>query len=575
MAVLLAVLPLKTYAIFEPVSAFSDRETLPSSSTLKVWSAPVNFETSTGWEKMDLDLYADITGWHVKKAPYSFTVPDKARGEMAFTGDVSLSRQFPDASMVTGVRRGKSAIVYPVAFPKIQASLIVEARNDGIAYIIEWPKYPTLCDSQESLDIPISLSPEAGAGIYGFGAEKEPLSRNSGVYSKLEVANGEKKVFIRSPRVWDAIGASESISFVGSVEQISKVIPCSFFRRDEALYPIHADDVVSIYPAGNSDGPIQTTYNASGDTWANIIGAAGGSIGLSDTDGLLSVYRSDDESNKWRYVGMGGYCFDTGTELADNAVVDSASVFIFGFAKSGDANAQSATNVNLYGFTPAAPTLLVASDFSQRQSTAFSDAITYSSWLVDSANEFALNGDGIANISTTAYSCFSTRLTNDASGIAPSWYNNESCTLSGYFSEQAGTGSDPYIEITYHIPASSSSSSSTTSSAGSSYSFDSGTGTLMTNTGSLVGVVSVCDHYTIVSGTGSVLSGSTLVDVPVTTSICDQWSYGIKIPFVAYVFRANAGTLFTFGAWILMVIVGLWVLLKIAGWFFRLFTFRL
>lgn len=102
-----------------------------------------------------------------------------------------------------------------------------------------------------------------------------------------------------------------------------------------------------------------------------------------------------------------------------------------------------------------------------------------------------------------------------------------------------------------------------------------GSGTLLTTSGSLLFVNSYCDSWTVEEGTTQILDSSgSLINVQTTTPICDHWAYSIEIPFIAFTVKASAGTLFSFGIYMLLLYIVLKVLLKIASSFFGIFTTR-
>ena len=107
----------------------------------------------------------------------------------------------------------------------------------------------------------------------------------------------------------------------------------------------------------------------------------------------------------------------------------------------------------MYSSAPATDTAIVTGDYSTLGSTAFSTAITYAGFSTTGYNDFALNNDGIANISKTGISKFGARNANyDVANVDPA--TGSASLTSGmdtFAVEAAGTTTDPKLVVTYSV----------------------------------------------------------------------------------------------------------------------------
>lgn len=96
--------------------------------------------------------------------------------------------------------------------------------------------------------------------------------------------------------------------------------------------------------------------------------------------------------NIWRY----GFVFDT-SSLPDNAVVSSASITANVIDKTDQINAGS----YIVSFNPANPASVVAADYNDFGTTAYSDYVDTTNLTISAINTWTLNATGIAAISTS------------------------------------------------------------------------------------------------------------------------------------------------------------------------------
>ena len=123
---------------------------------------------------------------------------------------------------------------------------------------------------------------------------------------------------------------------------------------------------------------------------------------------------------------------------------------IYGYTKED--GASFAPDTNIFSSSPATNTDLVAGDFAQTGTVAFSTSISYANWSTTGYNDFTLNGSGLANIAKIGISKFCAKNKNyDVDGIAPTWSSNQGAAVNGYLADDTGTTRDPKLVVTYSV----------------------------------------------------------------------------------------------------------------------------
>jgi hypothetical protein len=125
----------------------------------------------------------------------------------------------------------------------------------------------------------------------------------------------------------------------------------------------------------------------------------------------------------WETLSRSIVLFDT-SSLA-GAVIASVSLLVT--LSFGQDSANNDPSYNVYGATPASPTLVVAADFAQCGSdafcnTAWTPTLAEGGGVNTSSHTFSLNGLGLAAINTTGYTALSFRDTlYDVGAAVPAW----------------------------------------------------------------------------------------------------------------------------------------------------------
>ena len=234
---------------------------------------------------------------------------------------------------------------------------------------------------------------------------------------------------------------SHNAKLVG--KENNKIVIDKIGNTTSTFYPDYDPESTSV------DGTVGRT--GVDEPWGTIRAGAGTYANDTLTTTELFNFDSAATTNQWYKIMRGIWLFDT-SELDDGDVVDSATLSFYGSSKA-DQNSY-VPDVNVYASTPASNTALVAGDYGNTGSTAFSTAITYANFSTTSYNDFVLNASGLAGISKTGISKFSTRNANyDVANVAPSWAFNAGAQFITISADTAGTTQDPKLVVVHTSPA--------------------------------------------------------------------------------------------------------------------------
>jgi len=167
------------------------------------------------------------------------------------------------------------------------------------------------------------------------------------------------------------------------------------------------------------------------------------------------------DTDQWRNIRRGITVFDT-SAIPDTNAISAATLSLYITDKSDPLSITP--DMCVYDSTLATDTEIVAGDFDQTGSTAFSSAITYASISTSAYNDFALNASGIAAIVKTGTSGFSIKNKNyDADAVAPTWSDAGESYVTSASSDGGNIEQSPKLVVTHSAVTSTTSSSSTTS----------------------------------------------------------------------------------------------------------------
>ncbi len=231
----------------------------------------------------------------------------------------------------------------------------------------------------------------------------------------------------------------------------TEFIPKAFFDANKE-WPVIISDSATFYPDANPetssvDGDVRRFYD-DGESWAGIRSGAG----TAHDDSSATCYASFFITNgtAWRQVVRSIFLFDT-SSLEDSAVISAATLSLYGSSRYRDYAWDC--NTSIYPSTPASNNDLVNADYSQcggDTPTSYSDTdIGYSGWNTSGYNDWPLNAAGLAAISKTGVTKFSTRSVADAENSEPyKPVGSNSMSLMSYTAEQ-GEGYQPKLVVTY------------------------------------------------------------------------------------------------------------------------------
>lgn len=201
------------------------------------------------------------------------------------------------------------------------------------------------------------------------------------------------------------------------------------------------------------DGYVRLNFGAgTNNTWTTLRdGATGGLAGVSDTSQNAYTVISDSGANGWRVMQRQYYLFDTAT-IPDGDTIVSASISFFGVSKT-DTLVMTATQSNFHVATsaPASNSSLVTADYNKIGRLSFGST-PYSTFSVTNYNPVTLNATGIANISKTSLSKFSSQSGADILNSTPTWGATLSTEISVYLADNTGTTNDPVLVVESGVP---------------------------------------------------------------------------------------------------------------------------
>lgn len=277
------------------------------------------------------------------------------------------------------------------------------------------------------------------------------------------------------------------------------------------------------------------------ETWSTIRNSGGnGSDYTGGTGWIYYLEKSTNYTNMYR----GLYSFDT-SSIPDDAIIDSWSLNLVGSTGVSPSNTigadTSQSDIVIVTTTLSSTTTLTNSDY-QGVGTVEAGRFAYASWVNDNATFNALDGSDMDAINVTGNTSLALRsgadFDNDDAGLG-----NGVLRLYTIKADSAG-GTDPYLEVTYHLPASSSSSSSSSSSAATS--------------GSLILFHSACTAFDT-EGSGA-------------TNNCTAWDTSIEIEAVNTMQTQFSATIFAGIVLLIRWLIGIAFMCGLAWFLFHLLT---
>ena len=182
-----------------------------------------------------------------------------------------------------------------------------------------------------------------------------------------------------------------------------------------------------------------------GDTFANIRGGAG------DDFDATSAFRycgleSSNTNPKFILLRKAGFYFDT-SSIPTGATIISAVLKVY--TDTPQNNFPTSVSMGVVAWSPAGGTI-AAGDYDSFGYTRLADTdIVCGSLANGGYNSWTLNATGIAAINKGGTSYIGLTVSSDIDNSAPTWGSLKDAGANIYFTEETGTGKDPYLEITY------------------------------------------------------------------------------------------------------------------------------
>ena len=179
------------------------------------------------------------------------------------------------------------------------------------------------------------------------------------------------------------------------------------------------------------------------ETWSQIHDGTGSEVADSSAEDGISI-SAHSSSNQWAALKRGVFLFDT--SALSGATVTAAVYSSYG----GAIDSSITSSVSVCTSNPASNTALVSSDHlpARYGTTAFS-TIAIGSLGVGSYNDFTLDANGRAAVSTSGITKLGTRFSNDIADSPPTWVESSQVYYQTFFADETGTSKDPKLFVTY------------------------------------------------------------------------------------------------------------------------------
>jgi len=213
----------------------------------------------------------------------------------------------------------------------------------------------------------------------------------------------------------------------------------------DADYPVTICGFTIYYVTLNAVDGITRQTEPTGDTFTNLVNAAGSS---SDDSGILGSaidIQSDSDTSEWTQLTRGIFLFDT-LLLDSDKNVYNANVSLYVNTKTDGLTCTPDTGI--YETAPASDTALVNADYATFGSLLLSNEIAYNDIVTGSYNSWNLNAAGRSKVGREEITKFGTRSNYDATDTPPTWSASLSSNVNVFFSEN-GTSTEPKLTVFY------------------------------------------------------------------------------------------------------------------------------
>jgi hypothetical protein len=470
----------------------------------------VNYLSSTGWENLNAEFRLDSGRYLCDKAPGVLSVPLYATGSTIWSVDqrwnifnksditdpsLVMESTPQDVSAVAGVLTDEQPdrIVYPNAFAngidlqyrlihgrgfRTSKEIVIRSNPPGdqdltFSWNVACSNARLYLNNAGSVSRPwsgnvserVDLKDKSLIIRHGTSLDNESLIRGSGV---------------KIPKAWYFLPDGTEVSIPidvniiiidPSVVRFTKIIPRSFIDAafQVGATAVYADDVTTVYPDANVestsvDGDVT---HALASNWTTLRSAAGNS----SNDRLTTMYIdvvcndvTDEFYNMDRIIA--------GFDLSSIDGHTASSVELGMTYNQKDKSISGTIGAAVVGATPASNTALANADYTQLGGTRYCDTDVDSTNWSAGVLTWAFNSAGLSAVNSAIGGVFNLglRLSLDVDDVEPTWATGyKSAKLGVRSADLSGTGSDPYLEVTSEVVASSDYIPSSCSGSGPSY----------------------------------------------------------------------------------------------------------
>jgi len=201
--------------------------------------------------------------------------------------------------------------------------------------------------------------------------------------------------------------------------------------------------------SGEGDGCVSSEWTYE-DLWTTVIDQDSGSYNSGtlayQSNGLGAVSAGYYDGGAWM-CGRSFYPQDTSAIGSDSTITNATFKFYEKAYRSG-----YSMNIGLVESTQDSDTSLSNDDYNNVGTTEFASRISY---IGSGYRTFTLNASGLSFISKTGYTKLALRSNYDLDRTNPPNGNGNAVYAGSYYSENTGTEKDPYLSVTYTVPATS------------------------------------------------------------------------------------------------------------------------
>lgn len=191
----------------------------------------------------------------------------------------------------------------------------------------------------------------------------------------------------------------------------------------------------------------EVSRGAALQTWAGIRDGAGTGVNSNSASNTIAYLNAAATTDTWDDLRRGIALFDCSSLEAGASVTACVLSYYLNYKGTNLASPTYA----IYESTPASNTGLVASDFAQIGTAAFSAEVSGSSLTASTYNDFIFNATGLAAIIQGVVKLGFRNANYDVANTPPTWQAppNMNYEVNVYTADQAGTNNDPRLVVTY------------------------------------------------------------------------------------------------------------------------------